>query len=85
MTNGLGFGDIQIGPSYSTSIREIAEAIVEISGKQITIQYDRSKPEGDKSRCADFGKAKKVLGWEPKVKLKDGLTRLYNWVATKIK
>ena len=81
---GLGKGVIQIGPSNCTSIREIAEKIVEISGKEIAIFYDSSKPEGDKARSADYSKAKRILGWEPKVDLDIGLRNKYEWILSKM-
>jgi len=82
MENGLGQGLIQIGPDVCTSIREIAETVVDISGKNIAIQYDTSKPEGDEWRYADYGKAKRLLGWSPKTSIRDGLERLYSWIET---
>lgn len=84
LEKGWGHGWIQIGPSECTSIKEIAEAIVRISGKDITPFYDTSKPEGDKARSADWTKAKEILGWEPKVKLEDGLREQYNWVKAQL-
>lgn len=80
LEKGWGHGWIQIGPSECTSIREIAEAVVKISGKDIVPFYDTSKPEGDKARSADWSKAKEVLGWEPKVSLEDGLRQQYEWI-----
>ena len=77
---GMGHGVIQLGPDVCTSIREIAETVVEISGKDIEIQYDTTKPEGDRGRCADFSKARSVLVWEPRVDLRCGLESLYNWI-----
>ena len=82
MENGLGQGLIQIGPDVCTSIREIAETVVDISGKVITIQYDTSKPEGDEWRYADYTKAQLKLGWSPKTDIRDGLERLYTWIET---
>ena len=79
---GLGQGTIQIGPNKCTSIKELAEKIVNISGKNIEIQYDLSKPEGDKGRCADYSKAKKILNWSPKTKLADGLVQTYSWIES---
>lgn len=84
LEKGWGHGWIQIGPSECTSIREIAEAVVKISGKDITPFYDITKPEGDKARSADWTKAKEILGWEPKVKLEDGLREQYEWVKAQI-
>lgn len=81
---GMGQGVIQIGPDVCTSIREVAEAIVDISGKAIEIRYDTSRPEGDKGRCADFSKAQRVLGWEPRVSLHEGLADTYSWVERRL-
>ena len=84
LEKGWGHGYIQIGPSVCTSIKDIAEAIVEISCKDIKIVFDTTKPEGDKARSADYSKAKKILGWEPKVTLIEGLKHQYEWVFTQI-
>lgn len=84
LEKGWGHGWIQIGPSECTSIREIAEAVVKISGKDIVPFYDTTKPEGDKARSADWSKAKEVLGWEPKMSLEDGLRQQYEWIKADI-
>lgn len=84
LQKGLGKGTIQLGPSVCTSIREIAETVVAISGKKIDIQYDSSKPEGDKARSADYSKAMRTLGWEPQTSLIDGLRRQYEWIRTQM-
>lgn len=84
LDKGWGQGWMQIGPSVCTSIKEIAETIVKISGKDIEIFFDTTKPEGDKARSADYSKAKKVLGWEPKVKLEEGLNDQYKWIKNQI-
>ena len=77
-------GHIQIGPGYCTSIKEIAEKVIEISGKDIVPFYDTSKPEGDKARCADYSYAKEVLGWEPRTSLEEGLRKEYEWIKDQI-
>lgn len=84
LEKGWGHGWIQIGPSECTSIREIAEAVIRISGKAIDPLFDVTKPEGDKARSADWTKAREILGWEPKVSLEDGLREQYEWVKTRI-
>ena len=85
LDKGLGEGYIQIGPDFSTTIAEVAKEIVEISGKAITIQYDTSKPEGDKARAANYSLAKEILGWEPRIDLKEGLKRTYQWIEERMK
>lgn len=84
LDKGLGKGPIQIGPDVCTSIRTIAETIVKVSGKDIEIRYDTTRPEGDRGRCADYGKARELLGWSPRVDLEQGLGELYRWVANEL-
>lgn len=84
LDKGWGHSPIQLGPSVCTSIKEIAEVIIQISGKDIIPFYDKSKPEGDKARSADYSKAKEILGWEPKVDLYQGLKEQYEWIKSKI-
>lgn len=84
LDKGWGHGHIQLGPSICTSIKDIAETVVDISNKNIEINYDLSKPEGDKARSADFSKAKSILGWEPLVDLEKGLGEQYNWIEKQI-
>jgi GDP-D-mannose 3', 5'-epimerase len=83
-TRGLGHGVIQIGPDVCTSIREIAETIVDLSGKDIEIEYDVAAPEGDHGRRADYSKAREIIGWEPRVSLADGLLRLFGWLEPRL-
>jgi GDP-D-mannose 3',5'-epimerase len=84
LEKGLTYSPIQLGPSVCTSIREIAEKVAKISGKDIKIIYDTSKPEGDKARSADYSKAKRILGWEPKVSIEDGLAKQYEWIFNQL-
>ncbi len=84
LEKGYGHGVIQIGPDVCNSIKEIAETIVKISGKDIKIIFDTTKPEGDKGRCADYSKARRILGWEPRVDMYKGLTQLYHWIKERV-
>lgn len=84
LKKGWGQGPIQLGPSVCTSIKEIAEQIIEISDKEINVFYDTGKPEGDKARSADFSKAKTILGWEPQTDLRSGLSEQYEWIKNEI-
>jgi len=79
LDRGMGKGVIQIGPSESVSIAEVARKIVTLSGKAIEIEFDTSKPEGDKDRVGDTSKARIELGWMPRVGLEQGLGQTYRW------
>lgn len=82
MSRGLGRGVVQIGPDHCTLVSDLAEKIVALSGRELKIRYDTTMPEGDFGRCADYTKAREVLGWEPKVSLDEGLERLYRWMTS---
>lgn len=84
LEKGWGKGCIQIGPSQCTSISKVVETIIGISGKKIEPHFDSSKPEGNIARCADYSKAREILGWEPKVRLEDGLSSCYKWIEKSI-
>lgn len=84
LDKGWGHGWIQIGPPDCTSIKDIACMIAEISGKGMKPFFDTAKPEGDSARCADYAKARRVLGWEPAMGLEEGLRESYAWIEAQI-
>jgi len=70
---------INIGSDRLVTINELAKIIIEISGKDIEIEYDLTKPQGVRGRNADLTLAKKILKWYPKISLEEGLRRMYFW------
>jgi len=84
LEKGFNKGAIQIGPSISHSINDIAQRIINISGKNIKILNDIKRPEGDTDRAANIEKAQSILGWSAKVSLDEGLNNTYHWVQKEI-
>ncbi len=76
---------LNVGSDLPVPIRVIAEKIVKISGKIITIKYDPSKPVGPVSRTANITKIKNSLGWSPKISLDEGLKRTYAWTEKRLR
>lgn len=76
---------INIGSERLVTIDQLADIIIKISGKTITKTYDLSAPQGVRGRNADITLARKVLGWEPKVSLEEGLAKTYKWIEMKCK
>jgi len=76
---------VNVGSDEEVPIRTIAEKIVEMSGKEIEIKYDPTKPVGPISRTADISKVKALLGWQPKTNLDEGLRRTYAWAEKRLK
>lgn len=73
-----------IGLGKSVSIATLAEKVVELSGKDIKIAYDPTKPVGPISRTADITKVRALLNWQPKVSLDDGLRYTYSWIQRRL-
>jgi len=71
---------LNLGSDEMVTIDEMADMIIDISGKQITKTYDPSKPQGVRGRNSDNTLIKKVLGWAPSITLKEGLRKTYPWI-----
>lgn len=68
-------GPVNIGNPHETTIRELAELILELTGSASPLVY-RPLPQDDPmQRCPDITLARELLGWEPTVELKTGLMR----------
>jgi len=65
-----------IGSGKPTSIHELANTILKLSGLDLEIRYEKSRAGDIKDSYGDISKAKKFLGYEPKVSLRDGLQEL---------
>ncbi|RMG02409.1 MAG: NAD-dependent epimerase/dehydratase family protein [Acidobacteria bacterium] len=72
---------INVGTGRPTSVKQIAEMLADGLDKRIAPKVVGKYREGDIRHCvADITKARELLGYEPKVKLEDGLLELLNWV-----
>jgi len=65
-----------IGSGKPTTINELAKTIIELAGSESTVSYGKSRAGDIKNSYADITKAKKLLGYTPKVSLKVGLQSL---------
>ena len=71
-----------LGTDNMVSIDELADMIIEIGEKKLIKSYNLSKPRGVNSRCADINLAKQELDWEPRISLKEGIRKTYDWVKS---
>ena len=74
-------GPVNIGNPHEITVRELADRIIRLSGSSSTIVY-RPLPQDDPTqRCPDISLARKLLDWEPKVDLDDGLSRTIQYFS----
>jgi dTDP-glucose 4,6-dehydratase len=71
-----------IGNPTEYTVRQLADVVVELTGSKVPIVM-RPLPEDDpKVRRPDITRARQMLGWEPKVALKDGVARTIEYFRT---
>jgi len=70
---------INIGNGSEISISDLARTIADVVEFDGDIQWDQSKPDGQPRRCLDVTRAKKLLGFEAKTTLIDGLEKTVRW------
>ena len=78
-------GPLNVGKGERCKISEIAKNIIDISGKNINIEYDTTKDTVIWGQWCDCQMAKKILGWEAKTTLEEGLTIVYNDIKNRLK
>jgi nucleoside-diphosphate-sugar epimerase len=74
---------INIGSDETVSINDLAQMIIEFSGKKITLKHIKG-PIGVNARTSDNDLIKKELNWAPDYPLKKGMEITYNWIKESI-
>jgi dTDP-glucose 4,6-dehydratase len=64
---------VNIGNPQEITILEFAERVRALMGSDVPIIFKPLPQDDPKQRCPDISKAKRLLGWEPKVNLNEGL------------
>ena len=77
MQSNADFSFLNIGTGIPTSVNELAQLMINLSGKKLEIKYDEL-PQGDvKESLADASLAKKLIGWNYETSIKDGLKKFF--------
>ncbi len=74
-------GPFNIGNPVETTIRELAETVIDLTGSSSKLVYRPLPPDDPRQRRPDIAKARDILGWEPRVALREGLTRTIAYFA----
>ena len=69
---------INVGTGEDITIKELAETIADVVGFSGDIDWDTTKPNGTPRKVLNVNKIKE-LGWEPKIGLRDGIKKTYEW------
>jgi dTDP-glucose 4,6-dehydratase len=75
---------VNIGNPHEMTVLQFARKILELTGSKSSIEY-RPLPQDDPQvRQPDISKAKRVLNWEPKVSLEEGLAKTIEYFRTRL-
>jgi len=80
-----GGGVFQIGTGIETSTNELAELVKEMARNKLQIIHEVGRKGEIKRNYSDITKARRVLGFEPRIKLEEGLKELCQSYFTKVK
>ena len=73
---------VNLGNPDETTVAGIAEQIIRLTGSSSRIVHEPLPVDDPKVRQPDIGRARAVLGWEPRVPLAEGLTETIAWFRT---
>jgi len=75
---------INIGPDDEfVTINELADTIAKLLNFKMEVKYTRGRPQEVYLANCSADKARKLLGYEPRVKLKDGLRQMIDWIRSR--
>ncbi len=78
----MDFEIINIGSGRTISLKELIGVLEKVTGKKVSIKQLDMQPGDVPTTYADIGKAKKLLGYNPKVPIKEGIKRFFEWYKT---
>ena len=70
-----------VGTGIGTSVVDMANILLEEAGTRMPIEFAPRRPGEAQESFVDVGKAQQLLGWKPRVSLREGLAQSFRWAA----
>ncbi len=80
ITHSDWYEPINLGSDEMVSINQLVSIVEQISGLTLKRNYNLDAPKGVRGRNSDNELINKVFGWEPSIKLFDGMEKTYRWI-----
>jgi nucleoside-diphosphate-sugar epimerase len=71
---------INLGSSELVTINQLVDIVEDIAGVSLKRRYNLDAPKGVNGRNSDNTLIQSILGWEPSIRLRDGMEKTYAWV-----
>ena len=75
---------INLGSSELVTINQLVDIVEEIAGIKLERKYNLGAPKGVNGRNSDNTLIQKYLGWEPSIRLRDGMAKTYAWIESQM-
>jgi len=75
---------LNLGTEEIVTVNQLVESVIAVSGKELSMVHDLSKPQGVRGRNSDNQRLTEVLGWEPRITLRDGIEQTYSWIWSEL-
>jgi nucleoside-diphosphate-sugar epimerase len=75
---------LNLGSDELVTIDQLVDIAEEIAGVKLKRIYNLSAPKGVNGRNSDNTKILQQLGWEPSIRLREGLQRTYEWIESEM-
>ena len=70
---------MNIGNPHEFTVLQLAEMVLEVTGSTSEVVHEPLPVDDPVQRQPDISLARRVLGWEPRVQLREGLSRTAEW------
>jgi len=71
---------INLGSSELVTVNELVDIVEEIAGIELRRSYNLNAPKGVNGRNSDNAMIQRELGWEPSIRLREGMEQTYRWI-----
>jgi len=78
-------GPVNMGNPGEFTIRQLAEKVIDMTGSRSELVFHPLPSDDPRQRCPDISLAKEVLGWEPMVRLEEGLVNTISYFDNYLK
>jgi GDP-D-mannose 3', 5'-epimerase len=76
---------INLGSNELVTINGLVDIVEDIAGIKLKRRYNLKAPKGVNGRNSDNTLIQKYLGWQPNIRLRDGMERTYRWIYDQMK
>lgn len=76
---------VNLGNPHEQTLLQLIAMVEKLSGRKATLKFESGRPDDPMRRQPDITKAKKLLNWEPKVSIEEGLSRTLDYFKSEVK